>query len=153
MLKQNLSGFLTALQSSFWWRRMPVFGWSECGGPWTSRQWGVICKDWIERCESYRSPATWQTLTSCQSLALCPSQRFFSHLYDTKQIDTKKKCSFWLITSLFLILRCQNRKRNSCMTRRFLCQVLPLNLDRKLARKAKMAKVGCNASYGFGNEY
>lgn len=39
------------------------------------------------------------------------------------------------------------------MTRRFLCQVLPLNLDRKLALKAKMAKIGSNASYGFGNEY
>lgn len=43
--------------------------------------------------------------------------------------------------------------KNSSMTRCFLCQVLPLNLDRKLAHKAKMAKIGSNASYGFGNEY
>lgn len=50
----------------------------------------------------------------------------------------------------YIALRCQSRRKNCCMTRCFLCQVLPLNIDRKLAHEVKM---GSNASHGLGNEY
>lgn len=81
---------------------------------------------------------------------LYPGFKLSSSSYPYAQADRKQS---ELVIFLDTALRCQSRRKNSSVTRCFLCQVPLLNLDRKLAQKAKMAKIGSNASFGLGNEY